>query len=260
MINIQRNIIQIDGRDILYYQAGHGEPLVVIHGGGGDARTWLDNISELGEKFTVYAPDLPGFGGSEPLEGNYFIPELSEFIDKFATSLGLEEFHVMGHSLGGGVALDYALRSPHKIKKLVLISSLCLGSEIAFWIRLLSIPALIKYTSSLFLAVSRGIKWLLKYLNPAELIITMTPASLAIGSNITTFKQQTHILENRLSEVRMPTLLVWGGKDPVVPVSQAYKAATAIPDCQVKVFRKSGHNVHRQELQRFSDIITKFLG
>jgi pimeloyl-ACP methyl ester carboxylesterase len=259
-INIQSKTIKIDGLDIHYYQAGQGEPLVVIHGGGGDARTWRENIKELADKYTVYAPDLPGYGGSEPLDGSYYIPELSMFVDKFAKSLGLEKFHLMGHSLGGGIALNYTLESPHKIKKLVLVSSLCLGEEIAFWVRLLSFPALVKSIGALILAVLKGVKWLVKYMNPAEFIMPLSPASVAVGGNITTFRQQKLVLDHRLPEIRVPTLLVWGSRDPIVPVSHAYQAAMAIPDCRIKVFEKRGHNVHRDELQQFSRLITGFLG
>jgi pimeloyl-ACP methyl ester carboxylesterase len=127
MTSVQSKTIKVDGRDVLYYTAGQGEPLVVIHGGGGDAKTWWNNIGELAEKYTVYAPDLPGYGGSQPLDGDYYIPELTDFVDKFAKSLGLEKFYIIGHSLGGGIALDYTLKFPQKIKKLVLVSSLCLG-------------------------------------------------------------------------------------------------------------------------------------
>ena len=169
MNTIQSKTIKVDGRDVLYYTAGQGEPLVVIHGGGGDARTWKYNIAELAEKYTVYAPDLPGYGGSQPLDGDYYIPELSDFVDKFARSLGLERFYIIGHSLGGGIALNYTLKFPQKIKKLVLVSSLCLGREIAFWVRLFSLPALIRSLGTLMIAVLKGVKWVLKQLNPAEL-------------------------------------------------------------------------------------------
>ena len=188
------------------------------------------------------------------------IPELVEFVDKFARSLGLEKFHLVGHSLGGGIALDYALKSPHKIKKLVLVSSLCLGREIAFWVRLFSLPALIGSIGALIMAVLKSVKWVVRQLNPAEFIMPLSPASMAVGGSITTFRQQTLVLENRLSEVAMPTLLVWGAKDPIVPVRQAYRAAKVIPDCRVEVFKNRGHNVHRDELKQFSSVITGFLG
>ena len=240
--------------------AGQGEPLVVIHGGGGDARTWLDNIAELAEKYTVYAPDLPGYGGSQPLDGDYFIPELSDFIGAFAGALGLEKFHLVGHSLGGGVALNYALASPHKIKKLVLVSSLCLGTEIAFWVRLLSAPALFRALGGLTIGVLKSIRWMVQQLNPAEFIMPLSPASMAVGGSITTFREQTLVLEKRLAEINMPTLLVWGARDQIVPVRQAYRAAGVIPHCQVKVFANRGHNVHRDELEQFSRTLTGFLG
>ena len=260
MNKIQSKTIKVDGLDVHYYIAGQGEPVVVIHGGGGDARTWRRNINELSGKYTVYAPDLPGYGGSQPLGGKYYVPELSDFVEKFTRSLGLEKFSIMGHSLGGGVALDYALKFPLKIKKLVLVSSLCLGREIAFWVRFFSLPAFISSLGALLVLFFKGIKWLIKHLNPAEYIMPLSPASMSVGGSITTFRQQTLVLEKRLAEVTVPTLLVWGGRDPVVPVKQAYRAAKAIPDCRVEVFKNRGHNVHRDELKKFSRIIAEFLG
>jgi pimeloyl-ACP methyl ester carboxylesterase len=88
----------------------------------------------------------------------------------------------------------------------------------------------------------------------------LSPASVTIGGNITTFRQQSMVLENRLAEVAVPTLLVWGAKDPIVPVRHAYQAAKVIPDCRVKVFENRGHNVHRDELAEFSSTVRGFLG
>jgi len=259
--NIPSKKIKVDGLDVNYYTAGQGEPLVVIHGGGGDARTWSHNIEALSEKYTVYAPDLPGYGASQPLDGDYFIPELARFVDSFSDSLGLERFHLVGHSLGGGVALNYALEFPHKIRKLVLVSSLCLGREIALWVRLLSVPALIRSLGALTVAVLKSVKWLVKmFMEQVEYIMPLSPASMIIGGSVTTIKEQTLVLANRLSEIMMPTLLVWGAKDPIVPVRHAYAAAQVIPDCQLKVFENRGHNVHRDELQQFSSILSGFLG
>jgi len=109
MIDISSRHIKVEGHDVHYFTAGKGDPVVVIHGGGGDARTWLRNIEELSSSYTVYAPDLPGYGDSQPLNGRYYIPELTDFLDDFSDNLGLERFHLVGHSLGGGVALNYAL-------------------------------------------------------------------------------------------------------------------------------------------------------
>ncbi len=261
MKDIRSKKTKVGGLDVHYFTAGQGDPLVVIHGGGGDARTWLKNIAALSENYTVYAPDLPGYGGSQPLDGDYFIPELTDFMDGFSDSLGLDKFHLMGHSLGGGIALNYALESPHKIKKLVLVSSLCLGREIALWVRLLSTPAFIRSIGAIVMAVLRAIKWLVKkLLAPVEFVMPFSQASMNLGGSITTFKEQTLVLASRLSEIMMPTLLVWGDRDPIVPVRQAYAAAQVIPNCQLKVFENRGHNVHRDELQQFSRVLAGFLG
>jgi pimeloyl-ACP methyl ester carboxylesterase len=261
MNNISSRKINVNGLDVRYYTAGQGDPLMVIHGGGGDARTWLNNIEVLSEKYTVYAPDLPGYGASQPLNGSYYIPELAKFIDGFSDDLGLDRFYLMGHSLGGGIALNYALEFPHKIKKLVLVSSLCLGKEIALWVRLLSIPALLRSIGSITMAVLKTIKWLVQtFMEQVEFIMPLSPASVIIGGSITTLKEQTLVLANRLSEILMPTLLVWGAKDPIVPVRHAYAAAQVIPDCQLKVFMNCGHNVHRDEIREFSHTLAGFLG
>jgi pimeloyl-ACP methyl ester carboxylesterase len=260
MMKIETKAMKVYGRDVLYYTAGQGDPLVVIHGGGCDARTWLSNIELLAEKYTVYAPDLPGYGGSQRIEGHYYIPELAQFIEDFTSQLGLQKFYLVGHSLGGGIALNFALMFPEKIRKLVLISSLCLGREVAFWLRVFTIPGIVKNFGKTLTAVTRGIKQAMAYLNPASLIMEMTPAAVMIGGSVTTWHSQTLVLEKRLPEVKMPTLLVWGGRDPVVPVMQAYRAAKVIPDCRIEVFKKRGHNVHREELQGFSAILTHFLG
>jgi len=261
MNNIQSKNISIGGLDVHYYTAGSGEPLVVIHGGGGDARTWLNNIDVLSKNYTVFAPDLPGYGGSQPLDGSYYIPELATFVDNFSDSLGLDNFHLVGHSLGGGISLNYALEFPHKIKKLVLVSSLCLGREIALWVRLLSIPALLRSIGYIVISVLNGIKWIVKtMMAPMEFIIPLSPASVLIGGSVTSLKEQTLVLANRLSEIVMPTLLVWGAKDPIVPVQHAYAAAQVIPDCRLEVFENRGHNVHRDEVQKFSSVLNGFLG
>ncbi|MCX7912069.1 MAG: alpha/beta fold hydrolase [Dehalococcoidales bacterium] len=258
-VEIQSKTIRVNGLLVHYYVAGRGEPLIVVHGGGGDARTWWANIAELAQKYTVYAPDLPGYGASQPIGEVYFIPELSEFLDDFATAIGLDRFYLIGHSLGGGVALSYTLKCPHKIKKLVLVSSLCLGREIAFWVRFLSVPAFIRSLGALTKAVLQGIRWVAERLNPAGYIMPLSPASITLGGSITSLRQQSLVLEDRLGELNVPTLLVWGTRDPIVPVEHAYRAAEVIPDGRVKIFSGHGHNVHREALSEFSRPIIGFL-
>ena len=257
--NIYSKMTKVNGHDIHYYTAGQGEPLVVIHGGMGNAGTWLNNVNMLADNYKLYVPDLPGFGESQLLDHDHNIPALTEFVEDFTDNLGLDRFNLMGHSIGAGVALSYALKFPNKVKKLVLISSLCLGREIAFWIRLMSVPA--QALGSAIVAILKTVKWLIDILMiPIEFVMPLSRANVNLGSNITTFKEQALVLTNQLSGLMVPTLLVWGDKDEIVPVKQAYAAAQVIPECQLKVFEKRGHHVHTDEINEFSLLLTGFLG
>jgi len=260
--NISSKRVKVGGLDIQYLTGGQGDPLIVIHGGGGNgARAWMKNIEALAGNYTVYAPDLPGFGHSQPLEGDYYIPELVEFVEEFSHSLGLKSFYLMGHSLGGGIALNYALKFPYKVTKLVLVSSLCLGREIALWVRFLSNFVLFRGVNKTILAILKAAKWAAgKLFATGEFVIPMSGFRLSLGRKITTLREQSTVLIHRLSEVMVPTLVVWGADDPILPARQAYAAAELIPDCQVKVFEDCGHSVYRDKVAEFSLLLIAFLG
>jgi pimeloyl-ACP methyl ester carboxylesterase len=255
---IQSNSIKINGSNVHYYITGEGEPLVIIHGCGGSAKAWLKNATILSGRYTVYVPDLPGFGESQSLDGEYSIPVLANFVDVFTKEVGLDSYYLAGHSVGGGVALHCALKSPHKVKKLVLISSLCLGKEISFWVRFASILA--RRIGNGVMAVPLGIKWLDKMLSaPVKHVKPSFLTSVNLCGRITTYEEQRLVLVNQLSELMIPTLVVWGAKDATVPVKHAYTAAQVIPGCQLKVFEGSGHSVYRDDVARFSQVLTGFL-
>jgi len=83
---------------------------------------------------------------------------------------------------------------------------------------------------------------------------------MSIGQGIMGFRGQTHVLAHRLSELLVPTLLVWGAWDYVVPARHAHAAAKLIPNCQVHVFRRTGHSVYKRKLEEFSQLVVRFLG
>jgi pimeloyl-ACP methyl ester carboxylesterase len=252
--------IKVGKLDIHYFTGGEGEPLVIIHGSGSGAERWRQNASALCEHYRVYVPDLPGFGYSQPLEGDYGIAEFVDFVEDFTRSLGLEKFNLVGHSLGGGIALHYALKFPHRLGKLVLVNSLCLGNEIALWIRFLSSSVLCRSLGVAATAVLKAVKWLVNLVYaPLKFVNPLPQASIILGGSMATLNEQTAILANRLSELITPTLLVWGANDGIVPVSQAYAAAQVIPNCQLHVFEGCGHSAWRQRIKEFSLLLTTFL-
>jgi pimeloyl-ACP methyl ester carboxylesterase len=256
---IQSKRISINGLNIHYLTGGTGEPLIIVHGGAGGAGAWVKNIEILARKYTIYIPDMPGFGSSQTYAGDYSIPKMVNFIDSFAQCLELPTFYIMGHSLGGGIALHYTLQYPEKIRKLVLVSSLCLGTEIAWWIRLSSIPMICGGLGKTAISFFKGIKYVAKFFGTWEIIQPVNRTSVQIGEYIASLTEQTVVLLSQLPSVMAPTLVMWGAKDPVVPFAQAYAAARLIPDCQVKVFENSGHSVYRERISEFSSVLAGFL-
>ena len=252
--------IKVGELDIHYFTGGQGDPLVVIHGGGAGADSWLQNVAGLSEHYEVYVPDLPGFGHSQSMYGDYGISEFVKFLEDFTHSLGLNRFHLVGHSIGGGIALRYALKFPHKISKLVLVSSMYLGKEIALWVRFLSSSVFFRSLGVAAVAILKAVKWLVDLVYaPLKFVNPLPQAKVNMGKGLTTLKEQTTVLVNQLSELMMPILLVWGANDGIVPVSQAYAAARLIPDCQLQVFEDCGHSVYKQRVKEFSHLLTKFL-
>jgi len=258
--NIQSKISKVNGIDVHYYVKGEGAPLIIVHGGSEGAQAWKGNIALLAKQYRVFVPDLPGFGLSSQVLDSYKVPDMVDFIDQYSKNLGLDSFYLMGHSFGGGVAAHYALKHPQKVRKLILVSSLCLGKEIAWWIRIVSLPGVCLAMGRALLACYKGIKRVAKFLGPWDVVQPVTHASVQIGAEIAGFTQQTIVLLGQLPTLLMPTLVMWGEKDPVVPASQAYMAATLIPDCRVRVFAKCGHSVYRERLADFSSEINGFLG
>jgi pimeloyl-ACP methyl ester carboxylesterase len=252
--------VSVNGLDIHYLNLGKGDPLIILHGGSTGAAAWKKNIEALSSRYTVYVPDLPGFGASEPLKGSYYFDEMVVFVEDFARTLGLTRFYLMGHSFGGGLALHYTLKNPAHIRKLVLVSSLCLGKEIAWWVRIFSTPVLCNNFGHILIVSVKAAKNIAKFLGPWDVAEPINRTSIHIGSRISNIAQQTIVLKKQLQKIVAPTLVIWGENDPIVPYNHAYSAARHIPDCRVKVFEDCGHSVYRDNLIDFSNTLSNFLG
>lgn len=178
----------------------------------------------------------------------------------FSRSLGLKRFNLVGHSIGGAIALHYALEYPQKVTRLVLVSSFCLGKETALWVRILTSPAFIAPAGEAAIALMKALKWVAgRFYAPLACINPLPRVSIDMGKTMTTMKGQTMVALDRLSELVMPTLLVWGARDNIVPASHAYAAAPLIHNCQVCVFEDSGHNVYQEKAKEFSQLLFRFL-
>ncbi len=258
---LRREHIKMGAFDVGYVTGGQGEPLVIIHGGGDGGSAWLENAIEFSRHYRVYVPDLPGFGFSQPLSEKFVLGEYVSFVEDFCRHLGLDSFHLIGHSLGGSIALHYTLSFPERVRRLVLISSIGLGTEIALWARFLSFPLFYRAAKRVLTSLYRAARWVVQRFGCSlERLVPPSLFRMSIGHSIMSIKGQTAVLAHRLSGLLVPTLLVWGARDHVVPVSHAHAAARLIPDCQVHVFRNSGHSVYRHKLAEFCQVVVGFLG
>jgi len=257
--HLESRAVKVGDIDIRYLSGGQGDPLVIIHGCGDGAEAWLPAARELAKHYTVYIPDLPGFGYSQSLRGSCHVSDFVSFVDDFSRSLYLNRFHLLGHSSGGSIALLYALRFPHRIKKLTLVSSIGLGEGVALWVRVLSSPVFTRTIGEAVIAILKAAGWLSGLLHaPLRFVNPLPRARMALGVSTTTLKGQNTVLLGHVSELTMPTLLVWGSNDSIVPVSHAYATARLIPCCQLHVFEGTGHKVHRDKSEELCQLLVRF--
>jgi pimeloyl-ACP methyl ester carboxylesterase len=259
IVVVENFLIKVGNLDVNYYSAGRGNPLIIVHGGGGGSATWTESAAKLSAHYLVYYPDLPGYGRSQTRSDDFSMADYVQFISDFSHTLGLKHFNLMGHSIGGAIAVEYAMKHPEKVRRLILVDSLGLSHKVGLWVRLLSTSFLIDSVGRYGLPLIKGLKWLVKSLFKTVLFDPLPPVKMDIGRYIAALKDKTGF-SARLTALSMPTLLVWGARDTIVPVSNAYAAAAIIPDCQVRVFEGAWHNPYRQREDEFCTAVIQFLG
>jgi pimeloyl-ACP methyl ester carboxylesterase len=153
-----------------------------------------------------------------------------------------------------------ALKYPEKVRKLVLVSSLCLGTEIAWWVRVFTVGPLCGILGKTVIGLFKALKYMVNIFSDAIIKQPISTASVQIGACISSFTQQNNVLLAQLPYILAPTLVMWGANDQIVPSAHAYSAGTLIPDCRVKVFANCGHSVYRENIGGFSTELVGFLG
>ncbi len=228
---------------------GQGQKILFLHGLGGSQSTWQVVLGDLVDRYRVGALDLPGHGQSDkpsPGEFDYSVPSLANTIAEGMDALNLSPAIVVGHSLGGAVALHLALERPEFVQGLVLINSAGLGKEISG--ELLDLmdqepgPKTARNLLTLFYEEKR---WILdrgvEEMVQTQLAPGAWDAQRAAASTSFNREGQRLNLSDRLGDVRQPVLLAWGGKDRVIPVAHAFAAAGGLPDALLKLIPASGH-------------------
>jgi len=271
--------VTIHGHRVGFRMAGDGPVVVLVHGMAGSSATWRHVAPVLAQRFTVVAPDLLGHGESAKPRGDYSVSAQANFLRDMMTALGHERATLVGQSFGGGVAMQFAYQFPEQCERLVLVSSGGLGREVSWLLRGLSAPGVehvfpIVCSPALRDAISR-VAGALGRLGVRAAPVTEEMwrgfAALATREAQTAFFRtlrsvidlggQTVAANDRLYlAANLPTLIMWGARDTLIPVSHARAAADAIPGSRLVVFEDTGHFPHCEAPERFVDVLVDFVG
>lgn len=241
-----------------YARRGEGETTVIlVHGFGGDLDNWLFNIDALAGAATVYALDLPGHGQSDKALGEASLGWLSGTLLAFMDALGIAQAHLVGHSMGGAVAIATALGHPERVASLALIGSAGLGTEInsgytdgfvAASSRRDMKPVLEQLFHDPGTVTRQLIEDILKY----KRLDGVDGALRALSTALFPSERQAHVLAEGLKSSDTPILVVWGESDRVIPAAHA---GALEGRAQVEVLAEAGHMVQMEKANRVNELL-----
>jgi pimeloyl-ACP methyl ester carboxylesterase len=267
---------EVDGLDLHYTVEGRGPAVVLVHGLGGFAETWRRTIAPLAERATVYAFDLPGHGQSGKPRASYRLAWLARVLHGFLDTLGVRHASLVGHSLGGAVAVTYALVHPARVERLALLGALVPGAafRLPWTARALALPVVGEALG--FLARPRlckaAIAGCFHAPDAAEVDFLVDTrfgertSAAARGAWLATVRGLRADLEGRRADYRralatleQPVLLVHGRQDPAVPAAHCAEALAALPRAAVRWVDACGHFPHLEHAAVVNPWLTDFL-
>jgi pyruvate dehydrogenase E2 component (dihydrolipoamide acetyltransferase) len=255
--------VEVDGLRLRYVELGEGTsvPVLLLHGFGADLNTWMFTQPALAEGTRVVALDLPGHGGSSKELPDAGGESLAAIVGKALAALGIERMHLVGHSMGGGIASSFALRQPERIATLSLIASASLGAEInaAFIdgfvrasrrreaVEVLSLlvhdPALVSRTM---------VEDVLRYKR-----LDGVPATLAkIAAEWFPDGKQRTDLRDAVAQLKIPVQIIWGRDDRIIPVAHADALAAELP---VHIIEEAGHLPHMEKAGEVNRLLKRLI-
>jgi pimeloyl-ACP methyl ester carboxylesterase len=272
--------VMLHGHRIAYRVAGDPElPVVLlIHGITSSSATWEPVIPALAERTHVIAPDLLGHGDSAKPPGDYSLGSFASGLRDLLDCLGHERVTVVGHSLGGGVAMQFAYQYPERCERVVLVCSGGLGRDVSWALRAATLPGadlvlpLIanSHVRNAGHAVARLLHGLAIRPRPSMVELARGYASLSDHLNRKAFVhtlrsvvdpggQRVHAGDRHYLAEGRPTLIIWGAGDPVIPLSHAHVAHADLPGSQLEIFEQSHHFPHMDEPARFARVLLQFI-
>ena len=268
----------LHGHRVAYRCAGSGPVLVLVHGITSTSATWERVMPYLADRYTVIAPDLLGHGESAKPRGDYSLGAYASGVRDILVALGHDRATFVGHSLGGGIAMQLAYQFPERCERLVLVSSGGLGRELSVLLRMAALPGsevvLPLIASEQLLGagrvVGRGLSRLGLKLGTDIAEISRGHASLAdrdaraafvhtLRTMVDPGGQRVNATDRLYLAEHLPFMLVWGERDSVIPVEHAYAAHELVKSSRLEVFPDAGHFPQLDEPQHFLHVLHDFM-
>jgi pimeloyl-ACP methyl ester carboxylesterase len=268
---------ELHGEDIAYRDEGTGPALLLIHGMAGSSKTWDAVIGPLSREHRVVAPDLPGHGASSKPRGDYSLGAFAAFLRDLLNHLDIDRATIVGQSLGGGIAMQFTYQHPERCSRLILIGSGGLGSEVNWTLRLLAAPG-----GELLLPLIAP-RWAVAIGGRVRRLLATTGyesaraeqswhayASLSDGAtreaflrtlrSVVDYRGQAVSAVSRLYvNAGLPTQLIWGEDDKIIPVAHGRSAHEAMPHSRLTVIPRVGHYPHAEAPDQVVEIVSDFL-
>jgi pimeloyl-ACP methyl ester carboxylesterase len=257
--------------------AGRGPALLLIHGIGDSSATWSELLPVLARDYTVIAPDLLGHGASDKPRADYAVGAYANGMRDLLSILGIERVSIVGHSLGGGIAMQFAYQYPERCERLVLVSPGGVQRDVHPLLRLAAAPpaglALPLLNLKATRAAVHGAFHLLRRLKTdigrdADDFVRVFDALPDWSSRQAFLRtvraavdwrgQHVTMLDRAYLAADLPTMIVWGRHDGVVPYRHALVAHAALPGSRLETFEDAGHFPHHSDPARFVRILTEF--
>jgi pimeloyl-ACP methyl ester carboxylesterase len=270
--------LTVHGHRRAYRMAGSGPAILLLHGLGCDSSTWLPVLPELAKRYTVIAPDLLGHGSSDKPRADYTLGGYANAMRDLLTLLGVDKATVVGHSFGGGVAMQFAYQFPERTERMCMVAPGGLGREVTPMLRALTLPgASIALAGATIAPMRPVVRTTLNLLSRTGLPHTRDLGEVAKvytllcdpGGREAVQRVTSTVIDWRGQIVRMtdrayltallPVCIMWGTHDDVVPVAHAMVAEEHAPGARVYVFEDCGHFPQREQPERFARMLEQFI-
>lgn len=256
-IEVRSKGVVINGNTVVHYlEAGQGPELILVHGIGSSAEAWRESMMILAKSYRVIVPDLPGYGKSDKPKASYSVEYYAKVLNDFITSLGLKKAAIAGNSLGGWIALLFALDHPEKVSHLVLVASAGLKRD--------TLPAI-----NLNPSTKEEQKALLfgLFADPGMVTDRMLAEQweyrkavrATVQSTLESFKTHAPFLDERVKSLKMPTLIIWGRQDRIIPLEFGERFHKAIRGSKLVVLDNTGHMPQLERPKEFARAVKGFV-